>query len=1356
MIRVFFFLLTFFVFLSAQELQQKQPISNLTDREKNYLKDNIITIGMVQGYYPFSYKKNNKVIGFSSEYFKLLASKVNMKYKIEIDHWAQNINKFKNKKIDIIDSISYTKERESFISFTHPYFYIPNVIFTRKNSIQNYKNLHSLQGKKVGITKNIYYFDTMKELNLFELVPFSSAKEKFKALAYEKIDAAFSTLSAGKKFILKDGYSDIEILDEISQNIVQKGDLRLGISKENHILFSIVNKAQSRISDQEKLELLNKYFGTPIKKNKISKIKLTQTEKEFLQQHPTIYLGADESWAPYIIKNKNGTISGYDKEILEQVNAITGANFQLKVGKWDTLVQQAKNKKIDGLSSSTKKHNRANYFKFSSAYMKSSQVLIVSNQNPKKIFTVKDLKGKTIAIQKDNAYEKQVVKNIKNIKIIYTQDIKESLSYVIKGLADATLANETMNYYVSHDYLSFVKIVDIIKNKKTDIVFSIRDDWPEAVSILNKGLQNIGIKKQSEIKNKWFISPNQNNRVELNLTNKEIDYLNRKGSIKMCIDPDWEPYEKIDKNNNHVGLVADFIQLIEKKINKEIKLVPTKTWHQSLEYVQLGKCEILSFLNKTQERSKYLEFTPILYAEPEVIIAKDDVPYLNSISSLRGKKVGVVKGYSEDEYISNNFPDIEIKYIKNHEEGLKQISSGEIYATVNSLLGIADLIRKENLVDIKIAGETELNNNYRIGITKEDKLLHSILSKAVELITPIEKDKILANWVSVKFEQNFGYTKFWQGFALFTSIILIIIYWNLKLKKLNKQLEIEKEKAQNATKAKTRFLANMSHEIRTPINGIMGINYLLSKTDLNEKQTEYTKKLHSSTEHLLNIINDILDISKIEAGKIELEKINFKIENLLEDIKNSVDYKAKEKGLELNFIYDKTDTIYYADSVKILQILINLVDNAIKFTHNGQVNIKVKIIDEQTIEFVVSDTGIGLTIQQQTNIFNQFSQADNTITRKYGGTGLGLSISKQLANLMGGDLSVQSNLGKGSTFTFICKVENAKEDFVETDSFESFKNLKLIKNDIRILLVEDNQINQDIVIEILNDIKVDVADNGLAAIKKFEKNTYHLILMDIQMPIMDGFSAAKKIRELNKKIPIIALSANITPSTIYEIINVGMNDYISKPINLQKLYTKLNKYLQVENRSHKENHDTSIINSNYEHINISKALTLINNNKELLNSIFESFLNKYKDFNILNSQDIDKDSHSLNGLILNIGGEKLYSLSQEYTNTKSLNTLKDIQSELNNVLNEIKNYLDLQVINPSKQEKLSNKQIDQLFLDLKQSAKDSLPLECKNSIQKLKNSVLNTTQQQLLIELENALKEYKFKQIIQLINNEIK
>ncbi len=408
--------------------------------------------------------------------------------------------------------------------------------------------------------------------------------------------------------------------------------------------------------------------------------------------------------------------------------------------------------------------------------------------------------------------------------------------------------------------------------------------------------------------------------------------------------------------------------------------------------------------------------------------------------------------------------------------------------------------------------------------------------------------------------------------------LLARVHNHLELKKSREEAMEARHIAEEALKYKSEFLANMSHEIRTPINGIIGMSEFLDNTRLDGQQAEYVHIIRSSARSLLNLINDILDFSKLEAGKIELENLDFDLFEHIDDTVKSMAFKAEEKNLTIKKnIAPNVPRVIKGDPTRLRQVLLNLISNAIKFTDEGGLKVSVSLVEELDnhkclLKFEVADSGVGISEEGLQRLFKSFSQVDASTTRNYGGTGLGLVISKSLTEMMGGKIGVESKLNHGSKFYFTILVGISSLEILRRNMPKLMLADEVKIPRLRILLAEDNLVNQKVASIHLENLGhcVHLASNGLEAFEDFKNMDYDLIFMDIQMPEADGFQSTALIRDYEKqtsksaKIPIIAMTANAMKGDKEQCIAAGMDDYISKPFTAGALKAILRKYAQTK------------------------------------------------------------------------------------------------------------------------------------------------------------------------------------------------
>ena len=497
--------------------------------------------------------------------------------------------------------------------------------------------------------------------------------------------------------------------------------------------------------------------------------------------------------------------------------------------------------------------------------------------------------------------------------------------------------------------------------------------------------------------------------------------------------------------------------------------------------------------------------------------------------------------------------------------------------------------------------------------------------------------------------------------------------------------------AENAVKTKQQFLSNMSHEIRTPMNAIIGFTKVVLKTDLTAKQKEYLTAIKMSGDALIVLINDILDLAKVDSGKMSFEAIPFKLELSISAMLHLFETKIQEKNLELVREYDKNiPEVLVGDPVRLHQIILNLVSNAVKFTTKGKITVNVRLVsensEEATIEFSVSDTGIGIAENKLDHIFENFHQASSGTSRLYGGTGLGLAIVKQLVEPQGGTIHVESKVQEGSTFSFTLTFKKTNEEVnLEIEPEEIDKEIRTI----RILVVEDIPLNQLLMKTILDDLgfERDIAENGKIAIEKLKNNSYDIILMDLQMPEMNGFEATEYIRNTMKsKIPIIALTADVTTVDLTKCKAIGMNDYVSKPVNEKLLYHKIISLIKkpssltVKTINNPNNQNSDNEDKKMKYINLNYLNKQTKSNPALMMEMITLYLKQTPSLIDTMKQSLqDKDWNSLQAAAhkmipsfsimgIHLDYENMAKKVNEYANTQiQTETIHDLVVQLENV-----------------------------------------------------------------------------------------
>lgn len=803
---------------------------------------------------------------------------------------------------------------------------------------------------------------------------------------------------------------------------------------------------------------------------------LTKKEKEFLNNHPSIVIGTDANWAPYVIPT-DAYVIGYDSSILERINELTGSNFKLITGKWKELVEKAKNKEIDGLSTSAVHEERKKFFNFSNVYMSSYRTLMISKENPKNISSISDLDGKTVTMQEGNLFDKRIISKLKNVNVVKTKTSEEQIDLLIKGKVDAVLSNESIHYLqnVKHK-LAYTKIIDIFQEPRLDLVFSIRNDWPEAVSIINKALNAMGDYELEQLRKEWFISQKLFKEInkkptsrEINLTSAEKSLLDSYTEITMCIDPDWMPFEKND-NGKHIGMTADYFKILQKKIQKPIKMIPTQTWIESLEFGKQRKCDIFSLVMPTPERLEYLSFTKPYLNIPLVIATKTNEVFVNDITKVT-KRLGIVKGYAYGEILKTKYPNLKLIHVENINNGLSKVEKGELYGFIGTLSTVGHHIQQRYISQLKIAGKFDENWSLGVGIRNDKPLLLSIFDKAISSINEEDHQKILNKWLSVKYEEvTFKYIL--EIIIVSLIIILIVLFINRRLSKEVKR----REKAEKSLKL----------VIKSAQLGTWAWNPQNNQNIINEKWAEiigYTKKEIDDKNDPFSFIfeEDLKKIHKAFEKHTKEKTENFEVE-----------FRMLAKDGSLKWIYSNGSIVKKdKDNEAILVTGIHQ-DITNRKLLEAEVDKKTKLMLKQSRQAAMGE--------MLENIAHQWRQPLSVITT----AASGVKLRKEINNLDDNDLInyMDQILKSGSylsqtieDFRSFFKDNKIASTFKLDTLFENslqFLNSKIINRDIKVIKsIKDDTIHsyENELIQAL----INIFNNAVDALEKTTNNRYILI-----------------------------------------------------------------------------------------------------------------------------------------------------------------------------------------------------------------------------------------------------------------------
>ncbi|MBS8241856.1 histidine kinase [Marinobacter lipolyticus] len=688
-----------------------------------------------------------------------------------------------------------------------------------------------------------------------------------------------------------------------------------------------------------------------------------------------------------------------------------------------------------------------------------------------------DLEGSRVALIAEDGNQYPLLDPVENFIPVPVASISEAVSMVLSGQADGFVGPlPVVSDYLQSAMINGIGLALLLDQQPVDVLLEVSAERDQLLRVLNRAVSAISHNEHRTIRQSWLqtaMPQVQENGISLSV--KEQDWLRRNPDLKVAFRSDWPPFEFVQEGRPS-GLVPDLVSRLETQLNVRFAREQATDIFDAEERLQAGEVDILPAFSKTPRRSQDFLFTRAYLSVPIALVIRDDGRFIGDLRELRAERVGVVNRHAAHDYLLINHPDLDIYPMDTVEEGLLALSNGDLDVMVTHIPAVSYTVARLGLSNLRITSITPYQYELSLAVSKDRPELQRILNKALGSIDAVESESIYNRWIHLDIEQQTDYTVVRRVVGIALVVVLIFLYWNRKLSRevderirsenaLRRsedelraaKLEAERlaREAEAASLAKSEFLANMSHEIRTPMNAVIGYSDLLSNSVTDPQQRNYLDAIRAGSRSLLMLINDILDLSRIEAGKMRLDYTAVSVRRLLSDVRHIFDLRAREQGITLEVSVDsKMPAAMMLDETRLRQVLFNLVGNAIKFTHEGGVAVRAiatpiagrKGGDEgddgrklYQLKVTVQDSGIGIQPDQLERIFDAFEQQEGQSSRRYGGTGLGLAISRKLARMMGGELLVESEPERGSTFTVTlprveATVEQAEEDGAPEES----------------------------------------------------------------------------------------------------------------------------------------------------------------------------------------------------------------------------------------------------------------------------------------------------------------------------------
>ena len=1159
----------------------------LTPKEEEFIRSRPhIRIGAMKAWPPLNFTDaSGRPSGIGADFIKALNLRLDGMLEIVPGAFKNNLEQVKARKLDALMDVTPKPEREEFLNFTQNYLTIPHVIIARKGEAY-YFSENDLEGETLALEEgfgNVKFFrSNYPGVNIVE---YPDSLSCLTAVSKGAADAYAGNQAVAGYIITRQLLTNLQVQGTLKK---QGSILSIGVRKDWPELASILDKALSDLSEAERQEILRRWVGIAktLDDDARKAPRLTPEEERFTAGHEPLKF-SEVNWKPLSIVDDPEKFDGMIADYMSLITKRTGLRFKYTPSEtWTEVLDKYQQEKIAIIPALNKDDPVGREILLTESYVK-FPLVIVTREDVSYIHDASELNGRKVAVGRGYTSYHYMKNNHPEVDLVEAEDVEQALMLT---------ANSQTFAFVGHMAVAIDSMQKLgLKNLKIagdagysyEHCFGVDPNYPEAYSIINKALGSITEEEHRAIYQKW-LKVKYEKGVDYSLIIKVIF-----GSLLFAaVILYW--------NRRLAGEISGRkkAQALLTEREERIRAMSSAV-HDAL--IMFDSNARIMFWNEAAEKLFGLSAEEARESDMHAILPPE---------SYRTMEASGIRNSSKDKGASaeKEFHELTARKADGREfpveVGISGFKLGEERYTVCTVRDITERLETEKRLRESQKQMRTLMDSIQSSIFMKDRegryvLINKFYEEAagasesefigktdIDVMPFIDARRIVAQDRQVMeagepltVEEMLPGADGSERHYLTTKVPLFDVEGRVygmcgiateitDRKKLEQDILVAKEQAEDATRAKSDFLANMSHEIRTPMNAIIGMSHLALKTDLTPKQHDYISKIDLSSKALLGIINDILDFSKIEAGKLEIETVEFFLDDVLDNLSNMVSVKAQEKGVEL--IFDVGPNLpegLVGDPLRLGQILLNLCSNAVKFTEKGEIVVSARLLsqDENGLmaRFSVRDTGIGLSKSAQAKLFQSFTQADTSTTRKYGGTGLGLTICKRLVELMGGEIAVESQEGEGSTFWFTIRFG------VHKSLKKAGRNYAVLAGDLRgrrVLIVDDNQTARQILKATVEGFgfHVDTAESAYQALEILESapkdDPYPLVLMDWKMPGMNGIEATRELKKnpwLRKATTVVMVSAYGREEIMHQAAESGIDGFLVKPVNQSVLFNTI-------------------------------------------------------------------------------------------------------------------------------------------------------------------------------------------------------